>query len=42
MRLLEAERPGFTEDSPKQLANERRVYLATILLTVAFGFFFSI
>lgn len=42
MRLLEPERPGFTEDTPVQLARERRIYFAVMLLTIAMGLLFSV
>lgn len=41
MRLLEAERNGFTEDTRKQVLHERRVYIAVIFLTIAFGLAFK-
>lgn len=42
MRFLEGERGSFTQDSPAQLAKERRVFFAAFVVTLLMGFVFRI
>lgn len=42
MRFLEPESGSFTQDSPAQLAKERRVFLAAFIATLVMGFIFRI